>query len=386
MAKRLTPKGIERIRVKKRTEFADPECPGLLLRVTPRGCKSFYSIMRFATGPKRLSLGSWPDLSLLEARARVRELHEVGAPPPTSELTLEEVIERFIEFQRERGKRTWKIQQGQMALHVIPVLGKKRPDQIRTSDLYALMETLDARGPAVAENVFSILRPLFTWARRRNWATGNPAADVWPDVRKSKPRERVLTNPELRAIWAAAGEMAEPVGDFVRVLMLTGQRRGETSRMRVDRIADGVWTIPGEDAKNGRQHTVPLSSAVQAIIRPSRNKPFVFSTTGGDAPLGGFTQFKVKMDRFCGVEDWTYHDLRRTMTTRMAEMAIPDHVVDRILNHSVTRSTRAKHYDRYSYLREKTEALEAWAGELVRIVGDNGVAPERSLQLSLFDA
>ena len=384
MVKRLTPLGIEKLHVSKRTEIADPECSGLYLRVTPRGRKSFYAIMKFDGVMKRMSLGPWPGVTLTDARGRVRDMREAGVP--IAEITLEEVIERYIEFQRERGKRSWKIQKGQMKLHVIPVLGKKRPDQIRTSDLYALMETLDARGPAVAENVFSVLRPLFTWARRRNWATSNPAADVWPDVRKSQPRERVLTNPELRAIWAAASEMVEPVGDFVHVLMLTGQRRGETSRMRVDRITDGVWTIPGEDAKNGRQHTVPLSSTVQAIISPIKNRPYIFSTTGGDAPLGGFTQFKTRMDKLCGVKDWTYHDVRRTVTTRMAEMAIPDHVVDRILNHSVTRSTRAKHYDRYSYLREKTEAMEAWAQELGRIVNDNSAASEPALQLSLFDA
>lgn len=364
--KKLTPKGIERLNVKSRTEISDADCSGLVLRATPTGRKSFFAIMRTPDGLRRIAIGSWPAISLVEARAEVRRLREVGVP--TQELTFNDVIDRFIEFQRERGKRTWKQQQRQLQIHVAPELGLKRPHQVRTQELFALMKELDKKGPTIGENVFSLLRTLFTWAERRGWVQNNPAAVVWADVKRSKPRDRVLSSRELSDIWHACDTVHSAARDLTRMLILLGQRRTETSLMRREQIKDGVWTIPGSITKNGRDHQLPLSKPALAIINASESSPLVFSSTGGDKSVSGYSYVKKKLAQEVGFDDWTYHDIRRTMTTRMAEMGIPDHVVDRILNHSVTRSTRAKHYDRYTYMKEKTEALEAWGAEVIRIV------------------
>lgn len=370
--KKLTPKGIERLSVTTRTEISDADCPGLVLRATPTGRKSFFSIIRTPDGLRRISIGSWPAVSLVEARAEVRRLREVGVP--TQELTFNDVMERFVEFQRERGKRTWKQQQRQLQIHVAPELGMKRPHQVRTQELFALMKTLDKKGETIGENVFSLLRTLFTWAERRGWVQSNPASVVWADVKRSKPRDRVLSDSELSDIWHACTTVHPAARDLTRMLILLGQRRTETSLMRRENIKDGVWAIPPNITKNGREHRVPLSKPALAIIDASASSPLVFSSTGGDKSVSGYSYVKKKLAKEVGFEDWTYHDLRRTMTTRMAEIGIPDHVVDRILNHSVTRSTRAKHYDRYTYMKEKAEALEVWGVEVLRIVGESECA------------
>lgn len=366
MAKRLTPKGIEKMSVSERTEVSDPECPGLRLRITPRGRKSFYGIFTKLDGNRvREKIGSWPGMSLVDARERYREIQEQGFP--TSELSFADVVDRYIEWQRERGRRTWHLQQRQMELHVLPWLGDKPSDQIRKTDLYDLLRRLDKKGPSIGENVFSILRAIFTWAQRRDWATHNPATVVWADVRRSKPRDRILRDKELAAVWLATEHVHPAARDLIRMLIMLGQRRTETSLMRDSDIRDGIWTIPAEIAKSGRQHDVPLSKAALRMINASASRPYIFSSDGGRSPVSGFSKVKRILDKEAGFSDWTYHDLRRTMTTRMAELGIPDHVVDRLLNHSVARSTRARHYDRYSYEKEKAEALDAWAKYLEQV-------------------
>ena len=367
MVKRLTPKGIEKMSVNERVELSDPECPGLRLRVTPRGRKSFYGIFTKPDGNRvREKIGSWPGVSLVDARERYRTIQERGFP--TSELTFADVVDRYIQWQKERGKRTWHLQHRQMELHVLPTLGDKPADQIRKADLYDLLRELDKKGPSIGENVFSLLRAIFTWAERRDWATQNPATVVWADVRRSKPRDRVLKDKELAAVWLATDFIHPAARDLVRMLILLGQRRTETSLMKDSDIRDGIWTIPAEIAKSGRQHDVPLPEAALRIIEARTTQPYIFSSDSGQSSVSGFSKVKRILDKEAGFSDWTYHDLRRTMTTRMAELGIPDHVVDRLLNHSVARSTRARHYDRYSYEKEKAEALAAWSEYLERAV------------------
>lgn len=366
MPKKLTPMGIENLSVKVRTEMTDAECPGLVFRAMPSGRKSFFALMRTPDGLKRLSLGKWPDLSLKEARAEVRRLKQIGMP--TAELSLENVIEKFVAFQKSRNKKTWRLQERQMELHVIPELGRKRPDLITVGDMYTLLRALDLKGPTVGENVFSILRQIFTWAERRGWVRGNPAGIVWADVQRSKPRDRILDDKELKAIWWACEDVFPAARDLTRTLLLLGQRRTETSLMMQDHLSAGIWTIPADVTKNGRQHQVPLSQMAIDILSEIKTAPYVFSSSGGDTSISSFSYIKTNISKSAGVSGWGYHDLRRTMTTRMAELGIPDHVVDRLLNHSVSRSTRAKHYDRYSYLKEKAEALETWATEVSRII------------------
>ncbi|MEO0882769.1 MAG: tyrosine-type recombinase/integrase [Pseudomonadota bacterium] len=366
MVKRLTPKGIEKMSVNERVELSDPECPGLRLRVTPRGRKSFYGIFTKPDGKRvREKIGAWPGVSLVDARERYRDIQERGFP--TSELTFADVVDRYIDWQQERGRRTWHLQQRQMELHVLPSLGDKRTDQIRKADLYDLLRQLDKKGPSVGENVFSILRAIFTWAERRDWARHNPATVVWADVQRTKPRDRILRDKELAAIWLATDFVHPAARDLVRMLILLGQRRTETSLMRDIDVRDGIWTIPADVAKSNRQHDVPLSEPALRIVQTRNSRPFIFSSDGGHAPVSGFSKVKRVLDKEAGFDDWTYHDLRRTMTTRMAEIGIPDHVVDRLLNHSVARSTRARHYDRYSYEKEKAAALEEWASYLSNI-------------------
>src|SRR5262249_42140187 len=141
-----------------------------------------------------------------------------------------------------------------------------------------------------------------------------------------------------------------------------------------------LWTIPGDRAKNGRTHEVPLSTLAIDVLRsvPRLDDPDLVFTTNGRAPISGFSKAKLRLDRASGVgltdrDEWRVHDIRRTVTTYLAGMNFPPHVVDKILNH-VAGTIRgvAAVYNRYSYFDERRRALDAWAERLKLIVEPDG--------------
>jgi len=140
-----------------------------------------------------------------------------------------------------------------------------------------------------------------------------------------------------------------------------------------------VWHLPKERTKNGKAHDVSLSDQAMAIInRLFRFKPepgksdFVFSITGTTSVIG-FSYAKANLAEIIGISDWRTHDLRRTATPGMARLGIPPHVADRVLNHtSGTISGVAAVYNRFQYLDERRNALEAW-GKFV----EGSIHPER---------
>ncbi len=132
-----------------------------------------------------------------------------------------------------------------------------------------------------------------------------------------------------------------------------------------------LWTIPREKVKKDRAHTVPLSPSAKHILRTLSELPrfsadgFVFSTTGGASASSNFCKVKRKLDKLSGVTDWTIHDIRRTVRSKLAELGVPREVARKVLNHEDGKVDRI--YNRHEYLAEKREALEKWEGMLLRL-------------------
>jgi integrase len=188
-------------------------------------------------------------------------------------------------------------------------------------------------------------------------------------------------------------------------LLLTAQRRDEVGTIEWSEIdfEKRLWTIPREKAKNDQAHEVALSDPAIAILKELHktriSTGYVF-TTNIDRPVSGFSKGKTRLDvameksvreaRKLPVEDkayrkslgiakkdetpmqvpeWILHDLRRTATTGMANLNIPPHVVDKILNHvgGTIRGVAAV-YNRASYKEERRGALEVWGRYVVRLI------------------
>jgi integrase len=248
------------------------------------------------------------------------------------------------------------------------------------------------RGATSAARARSALSAMFKWAIGEGYDVVNPVTGT-NQPGEAKSRERVLTDTELAAIWRACGD--DDYGRIVRLLILTGQRRGEIGGLRREEIADAgvdgatllpipAIRLPPSRTKNHREHLLPLSDAALAIIGAAlreTNRDFAFgrgprSLDGPERGFGGWSKSKAALDariveaRGEPLPHWTVHDLRRTAATLMADrLGVMPHIVEAILNHiSGHKSGVAGVYNLARYSAEMREALERWTREVSRIV------------------
>ena len=156
--------------------------------------------------------------------------------------------------------------------------------------------------------------------------------------------------------------MATQLAPFIKMLILTGQRRGEVAGMRWSEIDNGLWVIPAARMKMKSAHVVPLVPEVVSLLDGlPRLGEFVF-TNDGERSIRNFDDIRKKLPG----DGWVLHDLRRTMRSGLSALRIPTEVAEATIGHAPRGLVAV--YNRHDYLVEKYEALHAWAERLMRIV------------------
>jgi integrase len=176
-----------------------------------------------------------------------------------------------------------------------------------------------------------------------------------------------LSDDEIRAIWTAAGEI-DTFGPFVKVALLTGQRRAKVSTMRWNDISDGVWTIPAEPREKVNPGRLKLPKLALDVIEAQpkvKDNPFVFAGRGKKA-FNSFSDGKEDLHEKAPIAPWVIHDLRRTARSLMARAGVRSDIAERALGHVIPGVEGV--YDRHAYFDEKGEALAALASLLARIL------------------
>jgi integrase len=369
----------------KRKLIWDALVPGLALRVTDTGAKSFVLVTRFPPGaahPTPRSLGSVGTISLAAARDKARAwLKLLGEGVDPSIRDIEKRQETFIAiasdyFQRkakDHRSRAWT--EAALARLVYPSLGTRPIGDIRRIDIVRLLDQIeDERGPVMANRTLGILNRIMNWHASRSDDFRSPL--IRGMGRTEQARSRVLTDEELRAIWKAAGEYPNPYGPMLHFILLTATRRSEACHARRSEIVGSDWTIPAARYKTNHDHLIPLSKAALAVL-PKGSADLIF-TLNGTRPISAFTQHKAKIDAASGVTGWTIHDLRRTARSLMSRAGVPADHAERCLGH-VIPGVRGI-YDRHEYFEEKAHAFEALAAQMERIINpsENVVAINRS--------
>jgi integrase len=224
-------------------------------------------------------------------------------------------------------------------------------------------------GAVSANRTRASLSAMFVWAMGEGLAAANPVAHT--NRREEKPRERVLTDAELRTVWKSLDD--DDYSVIVKLLMLTGQRKGEIAGLRWSEIdfKRGLISLPSERTKNARPHDLPISHTVQSLLqsRPRTDgRDMVFGS--GDGPYSGWSSSKAALDaRAAGLKDWVLHDIRRSVATGMADIGIQPHIIEAVLNHvSGHKGGIAGIYNRATYSKEKAEALARWDAHIAAVV------------------
>ncbi len=411
--KKLTDLFVERAKppARGRIEYFDASFPGLALRVTKDGGKSWSVFYRFGGRLRRHTLGRYPAIKPAQARAaataaleRVRDGVDPGEEKrarrdqrtPEADTFGAASADYLKHVEANNRRSTFLGAKRDVEFDALKKWRKRPLASVSRRDVVDLIDRIVLRGaPVQANRTFARLRAFFNWAIEKDRLAASPIARMKLPTQEHA-RDRVLSDDELRWFWMACDQAGSPFGPLYKLLLLTGQRRDEVADMRWSEIdlERRVWTIPRHKAKNDREHEVQLSDAAAAVLRDLRradDADLVFTTTG-DTPVSGFSKSKHRLAgamlkerrRSAGlpekdgelrkalripaakplpveIPDWRLHDLRRTAATGMARLNFAPHVVDKVLNHvSGTIRGVAAVYNRFAYLEERRAALEAW--------------------------
>jgi integrase len=398
----LTKKAIEAIPVPERgrTTVYDATVSELGLRILPSGKRVFFWFRRVNRKPKFELIGYHPACSVEAARGKAQELtgdleklrrNDFKGPNPfeqalastAAEAVAEEWITKVVVSQRQAYETTRLVRK-----EILPTLKGKLISEISRPDVLRILDTIkDRDAKVVANRTLGILKRFFDWCIERGYIQNNPAIAIKKDKGAEHSRDRVLSDDELADVWNVAEKMSYPDGPYLRLLILTAQRRDEVAGMKwgkdgkdVD-FKSGVWTLEAELAKNNRVSDIALAPEALEILEslPRHKKgSYIFTTTEGVKPINGFSQLKKRLDAELlklrkargddALEHWKLHDIRRTVATHAAETGVPVVVLSAILNHSLgPEQGITAVYNRYKYSKERRAALEAWAKHVMKI-------------------
>lgn len=325
----------------KQVTYWDESLASFGLMVSPGGTKTWTLMVGKAR--KRITIGRYPILSLSVARAEARKrLAEITLGRSTSPaMPLKSLIERFegdIGHRRPRTQEGYKWLLSRLPKHFTV----RTVSEITTAHV---TDVIKGMAPSVRSHLLGVLKILFRYAIRNGFTDRNPIATF--SVRPSKPRTRILTTKELKAIWHSLG--TDTYGTTVKLLMLTGQRKKEVQHFE---YADNIIVIPEDYCKNGKQHAFPAGEMTKKLL-------------GQNLTYYGWSKAKARLDKASGVSNWTLHDLRRTYATIHASLGTPIHVIERLLNHSSgTFAGVTGTYNRFAYFPDMKKAVDSYEAHI----------------------
>jgi integrase len=377
----------------RRSEYRDELMPAFFLRVSSSGARTFGVAYNTPSGQRRrYTIGNAARTSLADARDVARRvLADVikGQDPQQQKvaerrkrragvLTFTDLARRFMRENEARLADTTRYNWTNIIDSEIArgTFGAMRPDEITRQDVREVIRRLAQDRPYWANRTFEVVRRVFTWAVSEDLVTATPCLGLRKPT-PERPRERVLSSDEIRAVWSAL-EPEGVIGEAVRLVFYTAARRREVLDARwteVD-LVERLWRLPGTRTKNRQPHVVPLSTGAVAVLTRlqavSGNTEWVFPSPAPgneERPLRAIAKHMRQIVRRSGVE-FRLHDVRRTVRTRLAEMGVPENVGEAVLGHALPRLIRT--YNRHEPVPEMRAALEAWSARLEAIV--NGTA------------
>lgn len=405
--KTLTANFVDTVKMEKQTDFYDVHTPGLGLRVSPGGAKTFFYRYRYQGKNRRYSIGRYSKaFRLTDARTRVDELRSYtkkGGDPVGEEQDKrnKEAPKSFLEVINEYQKRHFvklkestRIDYERRINHFINDFGKRKVERpingIQRIELLNWLEDKALTAPTQAQRIQATLSGVFKFALDRGYTTENIAQrisfseerKIHKENRENKKWENVAFDElQIKALWRAFDEHAEPTGSLFKMLMLLGQRSGETRKMKWEFIdfKKELWTIPKSDTKNGEEHFVPLPNMALDILHYLQpltgESEYVFeSPVNKGKPLGSpqktAQRIRDNSDKKNRLEAFNIHSLRTTFATWQAELGTPPQILSKLMNHKRPGegSLVTAIYNQYNYEKEKRLAINKWNYKLHQII------------------
>ena len=361
----LTKTAVERLRYTREAKMIegkpayphqilwDGNLPGFGVRVYPSGKRSFVLFFRAGGRQHMMSLGQFGPLTVEQARAKAKrhlaEVIEGGSPLAARRReaqgkTVKELCAAYLDRHARVHKKSFRDDEGRMARHVVPALGGLKVANVTRADIAKLHLKIGQAAPYEANRVLALLRKMFGLAKEWGFlpeAANNPAQTI--GLFKEKKRERWASAKEMPAIFQAIEAERNP---FIRcalfLYLLTGARKGELLRAKWHDVDWARSELRFPDTKTDRSHQVPLSQEalkqLQQLPRFEGN-PHVFPGHKKGRPLVNIEKPWARIRQAAGVADLRLHDLRRTVSSWLAQSGHSLHLIGRVLNHTNTSTT-----------------------------------------------
>ncbi len=364
--------------------YRDHLLPGLEFRVRKR--RRVWNAR--PGGDTRIPLGFFVDggpdtMGLAEAREACRALmlrRDQGVPlnapvvtAPGQGITLGQL---FDKYEIKRGRSGYRIKSLPRSMATLrrgfakwlnlPVAKLTKRDLKDARDLISL----EGKKIRIGEKLLELVQPVLSWAVEEGWLDHNPAKDI--KRQPSNKRQRVLSETEIKLIWQALPAVfkgKERTGSWdsyvrlIRFLIVTGTRLDEAVSLTYGKILDGVWTQRPEDNKSNRQFKVTLPPLARELVGQGEPRALVFPAWDG-GKLNSHAYVKERLDELTGIEDWVFHDFRRSLASHLSERDLASEGdIDLLLNHG--RRGVLGVYQRAPREKQKAAALQAWADLVV---------------------
>ncbi|MBB3936546.1 tyrosine-type recombinase/integrase [Aureimonas phyllosphaerae] len=377
----------------------DTEVKGFGCRVTAAGARSFILNYRTRTGrERRFTIGSFPDWKVVAARDEAKELKrriDVGEDPmeaveaDRTAKTMDDLCDRFVEEHLPKKRQSTRDDyEALIRREIRPAFKHMKVSAVGFSEIESLHRKITKRGARyLANRTVAILSKMFALSIRWGWRTDNPAIGI--ERNQEDKRKRYLTGAELTNLTVALDECKDQqAADIVRMLLLTGARRGEVQAARWDQfdLEAGVWTKPAATTKQKADHRVPLSAPARQLLarlhdvrgETEEEAPYVFPGRGTDHRVeikntwralciaaGIVTTAKVKGEdgkmRTVVTPSARIHDLRHTYASVLASAGLSLPIIGALLGHTQPATTA-----RYAHLLDDPlRAATERAGALV---------------------
>ena len=341
---------------KTRAIIYDQKTPGLALRITSNRAKTFVVCIRVNGKYERIKLGSFPTITIEQARKLAKvasgEIAKGGDPIETKRqartrsMTIAKLWEWFLETHAKPRKRSWRDDEVRYEKHIAPSLAHRPIEKLTRSDVAALHRRLaQDHAPATANRVVALLSVMYNKAREIDYKGGNPCEGV--ERFRETSRDRFLSADELPRFMSAIEDEQTPEmwRHYFTLLLLTGARSGNLKSMRWSEVdlSSGTWRIPQEKAKAGETILVHLSTSAISILETRQQAvkgPWVFPAAGSKS--GHVVEPRKQWEnllRRAKLPGVRIHDLRRTLGSWQAATGASLSVIGKSLGHRNVATT-----------------------------------------------
>jgi integrase len=333
----------------------DSEVKGFGARVTAAGAVAFIvNYRRKADGlERRYTIGAWPDWSATTAREKAKELkrHIDGGGDPVGEHvaeraapTVADLCGRFLEEHVAKQRPHTQADYGSMIRNdILTALGRLKVALVEFEHVERLHAAITRRAPVRANRVVAVLSRMLTLAIKWKLRSDNPCKGV--ERNREHLRKRYLKPEELaRLTKALAEEPNQTAADAVRLLLLTGCRRGEALNAAWSQfnLAAGTWSKPPSSTKQDEYHQVPLSAPARQLLgrlhKQAEGSPWVFPGRNG-RPREDLKYAWQRIRRAAGIPDVRLHDIRHSFASELVSGGASLPLIGALLGHSNPTTT-----------------------------------------------